>query len=308
MPNKIILTAGDPNGIGPEVLAGALRGMSPDQFILIGEEQLFDRYFRDVKDLQLIAVKSETAGDFHLTPGEKSLSAARYSYAFLQKALYLAQNGEARAIVTAPISKELIAASGVSGFLDHTTFFSKGFNRPSVNMLFYSGEFSVILATIHIPLSGVSNLLTPDLLKSTIENALDFCRKTGNEKCAIAVCGLNPHAGEGGLLGMEEKDWINEMVESFRLEGVDIDGPLPADTVFYHAKNGKYKMVVALYHDQGLAPFKMLHFHDGVKCTLGLPIIRTSPDHGTAFDIAGKGIADSGSMREAIILAERLSR
>jgi 4-hydroxythreonine-4-phosphate dehydrogenase len=171
-------------------------------------------------------------------------------------------------------------------------------------MLFTCEQMSVLLATIHIPLKKVSAALKCSTVRSAVESALSFCRKRhGPDGWRIAVCGLNPHAGENGLLGSEEKRIIGPVVSEFRQRGEPVDGPLPADTVFFKARQGVYRLVVAMYHDQGLAAFKMLYLADGVNVTLGLPVVRTSPDHGTAFDIAGQDIADSRSMENAIKLA-----
>jgi len=221
----------------------------------------------------------------------------------------MAGKGEIDAVVTAPVSKELIVKSGISGFVDQTTYFAGRFGVKNYNMLFYSGTMKVLLVTIHIPVSEVSSSLTAERMAIAIENSVRFCLSEYGDKrfFRIAVCGLNPHAGEGGLIGNEDKDIIQPAVNHYLNMGYNIEGPLPADTVFDKAENGYYQLVIAAYHDQGLAPFKLLHFNDGVNVTLGLPFIRTSPDHGTAFDLAGKGKADYGSMLSAIRLAIKLS-
>jgi 4-hydroxythreonine-4-phosphate dehydrogenase len=216
------------------------------------------------------------------------------------------------ALATAPLSKELIAASGlenVKHFRGHTDYLAEAWSVKKFSMMFYSRDINVLLATIHIPLSEVPSKLTEAKLVIAIENSVDYCKGMFGDKYRIGVCGLNPHAGEHGLLGTEEDVLIAPVVERYRAKGLPIDGPLPADTAFYKAYHEKkYNLLVAMYHDQGLAPFKLLHFIDGVNVTLGLPIVRTSPDHGTAFDIAGKGVADCRSMKTSLELAWEMAK
>ncbi len=307
----IALTFGNPNGIGPEVAAKAVEKIPPrllQDFILIGDEDSYNHYFKKKRNINFLPVdvKFPYKG-CRFCPGEQSPVSGALSWLFLQKAVELAKKGDAAAIVTAPISKELIVRSGQKGFIDHTTFFANEFKVKKFNMMFYSEDLKVILATIHIPLKRVAVCLTRELVKNTLNNALQFGRKLENKNYRVAVCGLNPHAGENGLMGNEDREIILPAVRSFQKKGYAVAGPLPADTVFYKAYQGEYDIVVAMYHDQGLAPFKLLHFENGVNVTLGLPIVRTSPDHGTAFDIAGKGKASSGSMLSAIKLALRLT-
>lgn len=309
MIKPVAVTIGNPNGVGPEVCAKAIGKLSAEEqqrLILIGDRETFHHYFKGFDPSGFIQVDGDSPGNFHFRPGEKSLESGRLSYLFIQKAVELAKAGNISSLVTAPISKELIVKSGVEGFMDHTTFLAKEFNSQKYNMLFYSSDIKVILATIHVPLNQVSFSLTTESVYNTISNAADFLRVINSGGSRIAVCGLNPHAGENGLLGSEDEAIIRPAVERFSNKGIQVTGPLPADTVFYKAYHKEFDMVVAMYHDQGLAPFKMLHFNDGVNVTLGLPIVRTSPDHGTAFDIAGKGLADEGSMLCAIRLAFQL--
>jgi 4-phospho-D-threonate 3-dehydrogenase / 4-phospho-D-erythronate 3-dehydrogenase len=303
--NRIALTIGDPNGIGPEVCAKALRGLDGEKLkrvTLIGEWFPLEYYFSGLPEVERVYVKP-SGFDYLFQPGVKSPEAGKLSYLFIEKAVELALAGKVRGIVTGPLSKELVRA-GQKDFTDHTTWLARKFNVKDFNMLFYSKKFQVVLATIHVPLKMIPRVLKKETVRVALKNAVTFCEGSyGKENYRIAVCGLNPHAGENGMLGNEEKKIIGPVSEEFRAQGYPVDGPLPADTVFYKAEQGKYQMVVAMYHDQGLAPFKMLYMNEGVNVTLGLPIVRTSPDHGTAFDIAGKNIADPRSMEQALLLA-----
>ena len=306
---RLAVTLGNPNGIGPEVLSKAFKKLSEEELsdiCLIGERESVNYYFKEMKFFKFIEIIPDKSLPFQFRPGEKSLSSGYMSYKFIEKAVEMAGNSEVKGIVTAPISKELIVKSGIKGFIDHTTFLAEKFRTKNFNMFFYSEDIKVILVTIHIPLEKVSEAVTLEKVESSIQNAIIFLRRFKEKDFRIAVCGINPHAGENGLLGMEDELKVSPAVQKFQKEGYCVEGPLPADSVFYKASRGEYDIVIAMYHDQGLAPFKLLHFMDGVNVTLGLPVIRTSPDHGTAFDIAGKGIADESSMLNAIRLAEKL--
>src|SRR5207245_279127 len=219
---------------------------------------------------------------------------------------------ELDALVTAPVNKESIIRAG-QPFIGQTEFLSKlaGTDRTAMMLL---GEddrhrwLRVALATTHVPLKCVADALSRDKIELVIDLAAQSCRDLGLPRARIAVCGLNPHAGEGGQLGTEEQTIIGPAVFAAQRRQIDVHGPLSADALFYHAYRGDYDAVIAMYHDQGLVPLKMIGFETGVNWTLGLPFIRTSPDHGTAYDIAGQGRADPSSMREAIRLAKQLAR
>ncbi len=313
MSKKIALTLGNPNGIGPEICFKALKkfpGKILRNILIIGNETVFSYYSREFDDYRLnrILINDKISASFNVNPGEKSLESGLLSYLYLKKAVELAKEGKVSAIVTAPISKELIVNSGIKDFIDHTTYLAGQFNVKDYNMMFHSDDLKVVLTTIHIPISEVSRSITRDKVDSTINNSVLYCRSFKKRSFRIAVCGLNPHAGENGIIGTEEIQIIKPVVEEYKKNGIDIEGPLPADSVFYKAYSGYYDLVVAMYHDQALAPFKLLHFMDGVNMTLGLPVIRTSPDHGTAFDIAGKDIADGTSMFKALELAVHMMK
>ncbi|TVQ32306.1 MAG: 4-hydroxythreonine-4-phosphate dehydrogenase PdxA [Phycisphaeraceae bacterium] len=207
------------------------------------------------------------------------------------------------AVVTAPISKQSWAMAGRGKYPGHTELFATRFNAKRWAMMFISPRLRVILATAHVPLMDLRNLLTLGRVFDPIDIGNDVCRGLGIEKPRIAVCGLNPHAGEGGLFGDEETRVIEPAIRMAQDTGIDVRGPFPADTIFISAARGEFDLVVAMYHDQGLIPVKLLEWERAVNVTAGLPIVRTSPDHGTAFDIAGANRADARSMRASLDLA-----
>ncbi len=219
---------------------------------------------------------------------------------------------EIDALVTAPLNKQAVARSG-QPFIGQTEFLSElaGTSRTAMMLLGDDDRgrwLRVALATTHLPLKLVAAQLSAEKIGLAVELAARACQDLGLTRRRVAVCGLNPHAGEGGEFGNEEITLIAPVVEALRQRGLDVVGPLPADTVFYYAYRGDYDAVVAMYHDQGLGPLKMVAFEHGVNWTLGLPFIRTSPDHGTAYDIAGQGKANPSSMQAAIRLAKQLAR
>jgi 4-hydroxythreonine-4-phosphate dehydrogenase len=220
-------------------------------------------------------------------------------------------HGKAGALVTAPVNKEAIIRSGEKTFVGQTELLSElaGAQRTAMMLLGADDRgrwLRVALATIHIPIREVAAKLKREKIELAIELAAQACRDLGLSRARIAVCGLNPHAGEGGKIGDEEITTITPAVQSMNQRGVDVHGPFAADTLFYYVFRGDYDAVVAMYHDQGLVPLKMIGFESGVNWTLGLPFVRTSPDHGTAYDIAGRGIANPSSMISAIRLAKQL--
>ncbi|SHJ20297.1 4-hydroxythreonine-4-phosphate dehydrogenase [Shimia gijangensis] len=221
----------------------------------------------------------------------------------------LAMQGKVSALCTAPIHKKALKDGAGFGFPGHTEYLAHLAGVENVVMMLASEQLKVVPATIHISLSDVPKVLTPQLLRDTVHiTARGLQDQFGIENPRIAIAGLNPHAGEGGAMGMEELDWINETITQLIQEGYDLIGPLPADTMFHTAARSKYDAAIAMYHDQALIPIKTLDFDKGVNVTLGLPFIRTSPDHGTAFDIAGQGIANPSSLVEALKMAARMAR
>ena len=237
--------------------------------------------------------------------GVVSAEAGRAAYDAVVLATEAALAGKVDAIVTAPINKAAFAKAGLP-WRGHTELLAHLTGAGSVAMMFYSNALRVVLATVHIPLADVPAALTFERLTDVIRLTARELPRFGVASPKLALAGLNPHAGEDGLLGGEEERTLTPAVARCRAEGIDISGPFPADTLFVRAARGEFDAVIACYHDQGLIPAKLAAFGRTVNVTLGLPIIRTSVDHGTAFDIAGKGVADPGSLIEAVLLAARL--
>jgi 4-hydroxythreonine-4-phosphate dehydrogenase len=222
---------------------------------------------------------------------------------YIQVASDLAIQRRIAAMVTCPINKTAIRLAGVS-YNGHTELLAERTKSENYAMMFAGDSLRVVLATIHVPLRDVPSILSKQKILLTIKLTWQTMRERfGFKTPRIAVAGLNPHAGEGGMFGNEEKDIITPAIAQARNEGVDVVGPVPPDTLFYHAAKGRYDVVVSMYHDQGLIPFKLIHFNNGANITIGLPIIRTSVDHGTAYDIVGTGTADPGSLIAAINMA-----
>jgi 4-hydroxythreonine-4-phosphate dehydrogenase len=240
------------------------------------------------------------------TPGVLSAASGRAAYDTIVRAVRDAQSGSIQGIATAPINKEALALAGLP-WRGHTELLAELTKAPRVAMMFWSEKLRVVLATIHIPLAQVASALTIDSLMEIIELTNRELPRFGIARPRIAMAGLNPHAGEHGVLGSEETDVLEPAVMRSTTAGIDVSGPFPGDTIFLRALRGEFDAVIACYHDQGLIPIKMVAFGQAVNVTLGLPIIRTSVDHGTAFDIAGKGIADPESMVQAVLLAARLA-
>jgi 4-hydroxythreonine-4-phosphate dehydrogenase len=282
---RIAITAGDPAGIGPEIADKASR----------------DSRVLDVCEPVIYADPS----DF-FPIGQVSAAAGRAAYDSVVRAVDDARAGRVQAITTAPINKAAFARAGLP-WRGHTDLLAHLCGVSRVAMMFHAPELNVVLATVHVPLREVPRLLTQpameDLLALTAESLPQF----GIPVPRIAVAGLNPHAGEDGLLGDEDQQVLAPAIRAARARGLDVSGPWPADTVFGRAARGEFDVVLACYHDQGLIPIKLLAFGRAVNVTIGLPIIRTSVDHGTALDIAGRGVADAGSMVEAVLLAVRLA-
>jgi len=286
---RIAITAGDPAGIGPEIAVAAAS----------------DAAVRGVCEPVLYGPSSD-ADRARFTPGQLSADAGRAAYDAIVRAVSDARAGAIDAIATAPINKEAFALAGLP-WKGHTDLLAHLTGAPRVAMMFYAEALRVVLATIHVPLADVPKLLTREVIDFTIDITARELPRFGYPTPRLALAGLNPHAGEHGVIGCEDDDVLAPAVASARERGVDISGPLPADTIFVRASRGEFDAVIACYHDQGLIPVKLLAFGRAVNVTLGLPIIRTSVDHGTAFDIAGCGTADHSSLVEAVRLAARLA-
>ena len=286
---RIAITVGDPSGIGPEI---AVKAFS-------------DPRVREVAEIVVYGPSTDDALKAFKT-GEVTAESGRVAYETILQAVEDVQAERLDALVTGPINKAAFAAAGLP-WKGHTDLLAHLTNAPRVAMMFHSQSLRVVLATVHVPLAEVPQCLTAELLETTIRLAAAELPRFGFPSPRLALAGLNPHAGEGGLLGKEEVERFSPVVAACRSDNIDITGPLPADTVFVNAVRGQFDAVVACYHDQGLIPAKLVAFGETVNVTLGLPIIRTSVDHGTAFDIAGQGVADSSSMIEAVLLAARLA-
>ncbi len=330
MTGWLAISLGDTGGIGPEVTLKALAAELPaddTRYLIIGDEEPLRRLNAQLAlrlELQRYAGASTPGRIFVTTPAETSThphaanrtpqaAAARAAVAWLKDGAERCLRGEVDALVTAPVNKEAILRSGLR-FVGQTEYLSALAGTARTAMMLLGADdrgrwLRVTLATTHLPLRRVADELTRSKVELAIELAAQACRDLALPRARVGVCGLNPHAGEGGELGDEEQTIITPAVETARKRfQLDVTGPLPADTLFHHAYRGDYDAVVAMYHDQGLAPLKMIGFDTGVNWTLGLPFIRTSPDHGTAYDIAGKGVASAASMGAAIRLAKQLAR
>ncbi len=326
----LALTLGEPAGIGPELTLQAwvrrqALGVAP--FLAIGDPALLAVRARLLRlDVPIDECDARgavstfaralpvlpTGVKATAAPGKPDATSAAAALAGIDRAVALARAGEAAAVVTNPIAKAVLAAAGFA-FPGHTEYLAHLAAEPGRRpllpvMLIWSETLAVVPVTIHVPLAEVTRLLTADLIVETGRIvARDMQRRFGIARPRLAVCGLNPHAGEAGYLGHEEETIIKPAIERLRREGISATGPHPADTLFHAAARAGYDVALGMYHDQVLAPVKALAFDSAVNVTLGLPFVRTSPDHGTAFDIAGTGRADPASLIAALKLARRLA-
>lgn len=310
---KIAITIGDPAGIGTEVTLKALIDeviINECQPLIIGDRIVIEEAVKemnipfDTAIYDILDTKSIKNGKFKkCTPTEDG---GRACVEYIKKATELASLGIVDAIVTAPISKESLKMAGFT-WPGHTEMLAEFTQTKNYAMMLCGGPLRVILATTHAAMRNIPELITKERVFKTIILANMACKMMGIENPKIGVSGLNPHAGESGIFGEEEIDHITPAIVDAVHEGITVSGPYPADTLFWKAYNCEYDIVVCMYHDQGLIPLKMIAFDKGVNITIGLPIIRTSPDHGTAYDIAWKGLADPSSMIEAIKLAARFN-
>ncbi|HEU4927379.1 MAG TPA: 4-hydroxythreonine-4-phosphate dehydrogenase PdxA [Vicinamibacterales bacterium] len=287
---RVVITVGDPAGIGPEI---SLKAASHPDVLAVCEPILYGP--TSPSDLERFAA------------GRVSADAGQCAYDAIVRAVGDAMSGRIDAIATAPINKEAFAAAGLP-WRGHTELLASLTGASRFAMMFYAEELRVILATVHIPLAEVPRALTRERLESIVMLAAEQLPEFGLSRPRLAVAGLNPHAGEHGVIGTEDDEVIRPAIEACRARGVDVHGPFPADTIFLRAMKQEFDAVVACYHDQGLIPVKLAAFGRAVNVTLGLPIVRTSVDHGTAFDIARRGVADPSSLIEAVRLAARLAQ
>ena len=319
------ISLGDVTGIGPEVALKAVAaeaGRDQTKYLFIGDEKILRRLNEKLSLKLPLKIFSgwDCSGRFFILSGESlpnklppgSPLAADLAITALRAGATHCLRGELDALVTAPVNKEAIIRAG-QNFVGQTEFLSELANTKRTAMMLLGTDergrwLRVALATVHISIKSVPKKLTAGKIALAIELAAQSCRDLGLSRAKIAVAGLNPHAGEGGEFGDEEIKTIAPTVKAMQKRGFDVVGPLSGDTVFHYALKGEFDAVVAMYHDQGLAPLKAVAFDSGINWTLGLPFIRTSPDHGTAYDIAGKGIANPSSMIAAIRLAKQLAK
>ncbi|MDB5715789.1 MAG: pdxA [Sphingomonadales bacterium] len=315
----IAITMGDPAGIGPEIIMKALAHPQVHAMcdpLVIGDAARLRQAGRIVRtSLQVVSIKEPTQAQFSpgyvqcidldLVPaglpfGEVSAAAGEVAYQCIKRAVEIVSSGQAQAICTAPLSKEALHAAG-HRYPGHTELLADLTGTPEVSMMLVSPKLRVIHVTTHIGLLDAIARIEPGLVERVIIRGHTALLGLGIANPKIGVCAINPHAGENGLFGRgEEAEKITPAVEACKKRGWDVQGPLPADTLFFLAGRGDYDLVVAMYHDQGHGPIKVLGLEAGVNVTVGLPVTRTSVDHGTAFDIAGKGIADERSLVEAL--------
>lgn len=326
----LALTIGEPAGIGPDIslaLWAKRETLGVPPFLLLGDPDLLAARAR----LLGLSVKIEVAGVADAparfasalpvqplgmaataAPGKPDATSAPVVRAAIEQAVALVQAGKAAAVVTNPIAKAVMQQAGFP-FPGHTEFLaslaaSGGGKAPRPVMLIWSEELAVVPVTIHVPLAEVPRLLTADLIVETGRIVVrEFVQRFGIARPRLAVCGLNPHAGESGMLGGEDEAVVRPAVERLRADGIDASGPWPADTLFHAEARARYDVALGMYHDQVLIPAKTLAFDHAVNVTLGLPFVRTSPDHGTAFDLAGTGKANPSSLLAALKLAARLA-
>ncbi|WP_412506389.1 4-hydroxythreonine-4-phosphate dehydrogenase PdxA [Roseovarius sp. SYSU LYC5161] len=319
MTAPVALTCGEPAGIGPELAARAWASLRADlPFFLIGDPaHLPDgtpvAEIDDPAEAAAVAPKAlpvlRHGFDGPARPGLPDPAHAQAVIDVIAQGVDLVRAGTASALCTAPISKQALQAGADFAHPGHTEYLAALAGVERVVMMLASDRLRVVPTTIHIPLAEVPRALTPGLLAETLRiTEAGLRRDFGIDAPRLAVAGLNPHAGEGGRMGREEIEVIAPVLDRLRAQGMDLSGPLPADTMFHAAARARYDAAVAMYHDQALIPIKTLDFDRGVNLTLGLPFIRTSPDHGTAFDIAGQGKADPTSLIEALKLADRMAR
>ncbi len=306
---RLGITLGCPAGVGPEIILKALTQPFPEdlELVILGDEKLL---YQVAEKLSLPRPPSQVVSlsELPYQPGRPTLETASAMVRYIKEGVRLCLEGKLHGLVTCPISKEALRMAG-EAYPGHTEMLAALTKTPKVAMAFYGEKLSVVLVTIHVALKEVPSLLSVKRILDVSSLAHDFLRRDlGRHNPKLALAALNPHASEGGLFGSEERRILIPAVKEAQRKGIPLSGPYPADSLFYRAVKGDFDLVVSLYHDQGLIPFKLLHFEDGVNVTLGLPIVRTSVDHGTAYDIAGQGIAKEKSLLAAIKLAYRMAK
>lgn len=318
---KLAITMGDPAGIGPEIIVKLFDKNPPEDCVVYGDvrqiERAVEQIGSDLRVQQVSHADEKRVGlaipvlqacdplDAETPIGQCSAPAGKAAYQCVQKAISDALGGQVAGLVTAPLNKKAIEMAGFD-FPGHTEILSHRCGDVPVAMMLANEDIRTVLVTIHIPLSAVSQALTVQAELQAIQLAHQGCMSLGVKHPRIAVAGLNPHAGESGKFGDEEARIIEPAIDAAKAQGMDVSGPWPGDTVFGRARQGEFDVVVAQYHDQGLIPVKYLGLDQGVNITIGLPFVRTSVDHGTAFDIAGRGTASQASLQQAVQMARTL--
>lgn len=323
---RVGITMGDPTGIGPEIIVKVLSDKSTFHFcrpVVLGDRTIMERAIKllnstlKINEMENVEEREYKNGRLNLLNlsdinideieyGAPTQPCGRAMVKYIEEAVKLVLKGSIDAIATAPISKKALSDAGYS-YPGHTELLAELTGSKEYVMMLAGEKLKVALVTIHCGLKEVFHLLTTEKILTTIRVTYDsLINFFGEKKPRIAVAAFNPHAGEGGLFGKEEEEIILPAVKQAQHLGIEVEGPLPPDTLFYHAAQGAYSAVVSMYHDQGLIPLKLLHFKDAVNITLGLPLIRTSVDHGTAYDIAGTGKANPSSLLNALKLAARM--
>ena len=324
----LAMTMGDPAGIGPELALAAWRDRTPNApFVVFAAPSILAAAAKRAgfavpiietdpggaraafsNGLPVVPLKNAVED----APGRPNPANAAATIELIERAVEAVRQGEARAVVTNPIAKAALYQGGFKhpGHTEYLGELAKAWDAPAFPvMMIWSETLKVVPVTIHIPLADAPKALTAELIIRTARIVdHDLTARFGVTRPRLAVAGLNPHAGEGGAMGREEITIIKPAIEALKAEGIDVVGPLPADTMFHPKARARYDVALTMYHDQGLIPVKTLAFDEGVNVTLGLPFVRTSPDHGTAFDIAGKGLANPASLIAALKLADRLTR
>jgi 4-hydroxythreonine-4-phosphate dehydrogenase len=300
---RLAFTCGDPAGVGPEVISSWLAAATREEAASV-EIYGPSRWLAGLPQAGVFAARACGAEDFVAVAGEPSVEGAAVAHEALKAAAAAARVGRVAGVVTGPVAKNWMARAGWV-FPGQTEFFAAEWGGEPV-MAFTGGRLRVALATWHIPLAQVPAAVTTQALERAVAAAVELCAAEGAAAARIGVCGLNPHAGEDGLLGTEERDLIDPVLDKLRETHRGLSRALPGDTVFGRQLRGEFDAVVALYHDQGLAPLKTLEFDQAVNVTLGLPWVRTSPDHGTGFGIAGRGVASAESFNNAVRVARAL--
>ena len=325
----LLLTLGDPNGLGPEIAVRLLHQKAEEftqghPLVLIGPPKALENHCRRLNIAQFWETLSDLTAQDELepkiylhspsalanlpcTPGNPQVQGGLAAGISLDTACAFLARDLARGLVTCPLNKAMLLEAGYA-FSGHTEFLARrfGLNQEDVCMHLAGPELRVSLVTTHPPLSRVPELITTEKIIRCLRLTWGLMNKLDRADTPIGVCGLNPHAGEQGTIGTEEERIIAPAIRAAREQGIKAEGPFPADTLFYRARQQEFSSVLAMYHDQGLAPLKLLHFHQAVNVTLGLPCVRTSVDHGTGYDLVGTGRADVSSLEQALHLAVRL--